>query len=505
MKRMDSRRLSMVAICFATVCSALNAAAQDPPAAEKTAAKVEAKKEDDGKKALGQRAPGDVKANEEISFRQEKVAAEMSELESRMFRLADTLKSLEPENSSRLLIGLKYAREELILHQMKEIKDVLDKVSYAAATGSEKEVLAKLRRLEQLLVSGDFDLQLQLQRLRALREIMRRLDGAIKEEDRELKQTKEAEAKKDVPQEKFEGMKNEQAENRKTTEDITDQARELGDVAAVSVGELVRAGGSMSGAEGRLGAGEAGPAGQLQMEALASLKLAKERLSEVEQRLLDEVRASVKKRIMEGLAEMLEKQIIVRQSTERLGPRLKDGSRQVLASVVGLAAAEEQIMKVGEELIALAEETEFGIALPAALQSVLYQMDEVKAKLAAGDASSDVVEAEKQIEEDLKALQEAMKQLPSQGQPRKGSPPPGDPEDQERELNRIIAELKMIRMLQMRVNGETKRTDGQRGERPSAITNEMRRKIQALHDRQLDIHDVTEKLNETRGNEVSGQ
>jgi hypothetical protein len=241
------------------------------------------------------------------------------------------------------------------------------------------------------------------------------------------------------------------------------------------------------------------------MEALASLKLAKERLSEVEQRLLDEVRASVKKRIMEGLAEMLEKQIIVRQSTERLGPRVKDGSRQVLASVVGLAAAEEQIMKIGEELIALAEETEFGIALPAALQSVLYQMDEVKTKLAAGDASSEVVEAEKQIEEDLKALQEAMKQLPSQGQPRNGSPPPGDPEDQERELNRIIAELKMIRMLQVRVNGETKRTDGQRGERPSAITPEMRRKIQALHDRQLDIHDVTEKLNETRGNEVSGQ
>ena len=57
---------------------------------------------------------------EVLSFRQEKVAAEMTELEERMFRLSEALKALEPENSSRLMLGLKFAREELILHQMKE-------------------------------------------------------------------------------------------------------------------------------------------------------------------------------------------------------------------------------------------------------------------------------------------------------------------------------------------------------------------------------------------------
>ena len=54
-------------------------------------------------------------------------------------------------------------------------------------------------------------------------------------------------------------------------------------------------------------------------------------------------------------------------------------------------------------------------------------------------------------------LLEAMKQLPSQGDAGKGQR--GGQSDRERQLNRLIAELKMVRMLQVRVNRDTKDVD----------------------------------------------
>src|SRR5689334_930386 len=134
----------------------------------------------------------DVSLGEQLAFQQEKVAAEMTELEERMFRLSEAIKALEPENSSRLMLGLKYAREELILQHMKQVKEVLEKLALTEAESEQKELLAKLQRLQDLLLSTDLDFQLKLEQLRQLREIIRRLDTAIKEEDRELTQSKEA-------------------------------------------------------------------------------------------------------------------------------------------------------------------------------------------------------------------------------------------------------------------------------------------------------------------------
>ena len=85
--------------------------------------------------------------------------------------------------------GVKYARTELIQHEMHEIEQILTKSDYKLASGQEKELLAKLARLEQMLLSTDLDLQMQLQKLRAIRDILHRLDSAIKEEDSEQKQS----------------------------------------------------------------------------------------------------------------------------------------------------------------------------------------------------------------------------------------------------------------------------------------------------------------------------
>ena len=68
-------------------------------------------------------------------------------------------------------------REELIQLQMKEIQTALTAQNFRDAIGEQKQLLAKLQRLEQLLLSPDLDFQLQLERLRLMRDLLKRLDA----------------------------------------------------------------------------------------------------------------------------------------------------------------------------------------------------------------------------------------------------------------------------------------------------------------------------------------
>ena len=56
-------------------------------------------------------------------------------------------------------------------------------------------MLAKLERLQQLLLSNDLDFEMRLERLRQIRETLKKLDSVIKEESREEKLSKKAAAK----------------------------------------------------------------------------------------------------------------------------------------------------------------------------------------------------------------------------------------------------------------------------------------------------------------------
>jgi hypothetical protein len=70
--------------------------------------------------------------------------------------------------------------------------------------------------------------------------------------------------------------------------------------------------------------------------------------------------------------------------------------------------------------------------------------------------------------------------------PSPGTPLPSDPRARERELNRPIAELKMIRLLQTRLDDDTIEVDGSRPKK-SDLTPELRREIESLKGSQEEI------------------
>ena len=596
------------------------ATVEKPTTAQADSAVKDAKKQPAA--GLGQRGEREITLGEQLSFREEQVHEEMSELEERMFRLSEDLKRLEPENSSRLMLGLKYAREELIRHQMKETQEALARLALKGAVEEQKQLLAKLERLQQLLLSTDLDFEMRLERLRQIRETLRKLDGVIKEESRqerlskkaaakekelaeltkrkaaleelvkqqtehveknaplakaaepnadqqaaikELSQAqettragtktladdlqdgaksenlvkavenmqaaveslakpaaaeaqppmeralddlkkelaevsaKEAEAKATLSKQNFAAMRKEQEANRGATNDVTEMTRQLGANGTAALAELMRASGSMSGAESAFGGSQAGAGNGEQGKALASLRYAEELLAEEAERLARQLRREVKKRVTEGLTTMLEMQVAVRERTVNLGPSVKEGSRQAMAAVAVLAKREEKITDTAQELINIVEETEFGIALPAALAAVRDATESVQLSLAEGDASSEVVTAEKQIEADLKAMIEVVSEM-SDANSKNGRRGGNSAEDQRKEQNRIISELKMIRLLQTRVEQRTTEVDGKRA--TASLSPALRKRIEELEGRQEDIRDATEQLAAERGDEV---
>ncbi len=597
-----------------------------PTIADEAGAAPEVEKPADAKDSagLGQRSEREVGPGDELSFRQKQVAEEMHELERRMFRLSETLKNLEPENSSRLMLGLKYAREELILHRMGELQELLGKLALKGAADEQQQVLAKLERLEQLLLASDLDFEMKLERLRQIRETMRKLNAVVREEVREEKLSKNAAEKekeldalasrrkaldaliqqqtehidKNAPladktsldeagqqaagelakaqeatrketqsmadasksqgdvknltsaagnmqsaaaalekpapadarqpmhdaladlkreldalakkeeaakaaltKEQFAVLSEDQQANRRATDDVAEMTRRLGNSGTPTLAELMRAGGFMGNAENAFGKSQAGSGNAEQGRALEALKYAEQLLSEEAERLARQLRREVKKRVADGLTLMLDEQVAVRKRTQSLQTGVAKGERAALESLAIVAKREARITDVAQELINIVEETEFGIALPAALAAVRDATEDVQLALEAGSAADSVVKAEQQIEADITEMLEIVSEMSDANSRNARRANAGQsPQEIRKEQNRIISELRMLRLLQDRVHKSTRESDSLRADAP--LTAALRKRIQHLEGRQADIRDATELLAEERGEEV---
>ena len=599
------------------------ALAQDKPAAK--AAGVfdeEEKKPADTKTATPAKAADPSKPigapleRDSIGFTQENAAAQMTELEERMFRLSEALRSLEPENASRLGLALKFSREELILSQMKEAHELLKEAQLGKAETEVRELIAKLNHLRDLLLAENLDFQMKLARLRQMREALAQLDRIIKEEKRELAWSRMADeqqvelarmkarrpdleglvqAQKDVIRDsklagqeqgeagrkaareansdretnirasaaslaadplfaaldpphlkqadphlgdavthlgttdidsavlaeekalaafrkeldrlgeraskaeqavatpEFRKFEQDQTRNRKATNTLAAVSARLGDAGIALQKDLIRASAPMESAEGDLAKAAAKPAAEDQAAALKLLIKSREGLARSLEGLLTELRSELQTRIVAELTEMHESQVAIREVTEAQAPRVAQKSRAAFILVAGQSEKEAELVDKTDRLTALTEETEFGIALPTALRVISRQMKVVQGSLKKGDASPPTVTLETRIEQDLLGLLEAMRRLPPTTPPPPGTPLPSDPRARERELNRLVAELKMIRLLQVRLDDDTVQVDKSRPGTP-VLPLALRREIETLKSGQDEIRDSLKKI-----------
>jgi hypothetical protein len=580
---------------------------------------------DDEKKAAATKdaTPSD---RDTIGFSQENVAAQMNELEERMFRLSEALLGLEPENASRLRLALKFSREEQILEQMRETHKLLKDAQLSKAETEVKELIAKLEHLRNLLLAEDLDFQLKLARLRQMRETLSQLERIVKEERRELgwsrfameqrkrlerfttrrpdlealvrdqqaliadtKSTSKngaesaknaraairgrevklrnaanalatdplfadlqpphlrradadladavtflegadvnaavaaedkalvllreeftrldeqvAQTERTIAGAEFRRRQEDQAKNRGATERLDQASARLGDVGVALRKDLIRASASMQSAERNLGKTAAAPAADDQSAALDVLTKSRDDFAQSVERLLVVLRTELQHRLMADLAEMHELQLSIREMTQAQAPRVLQKSRTALVTVAGLSRKEAELGERTEHLLALVEETEFGIALPTTLRILSREMRSIEGWLKAGDVAPRTVALETRVEEDLLGLIQAIRRLPPGTPPAPGTLLSSDARERERELNRLIAELTMVRMLQSRLNDDTVGVDKTRPA-PPTLPPAVRREVETLEATQEEIRDSLAKIAERLPNPEGNQ
>jgi hypothetical protein len=279
------------------------------------------------------------------------------------------------------------------------------------------------------------------------------------------------------------------------------QAQQPKDNVANGKKQVEEAGYKMKQAEDKIAAKKNTEASKNQGDAITKLEEAKKKLED----LLRQIREEELERLLAALQarceKMLAMQLQVLSGTEgifRVVETLADKkpSRQNQQDSLRLSDNEKDIVTEATKAIEMLEAEGSAVAFPEVFQQVRQDMMHVQRRLEITDVGVVTQAIEKDIVDTLKEMIEALKkaraELDNKKSPPSGPPPP--PQDQK--LLELIAELKMIRSMQIRVNNRTETYGKMYVPREGEQTSDpmIRRELSNLSERQERIFEVTNRL-----------
>jgi hypothetical protein len=241
-------------------------------------------------------------------------------------------------------------------------------------------------------------------------------------------------------------------------------------------------------------------AAQSQREALKQLEQAKAELERVLRQLREEEMERTLTMLAARFRKMLEAQTRIYEGTKRLD-RIPEADRDHDEEIESarLSREESLIVREADRALVLLREEGSSMAFPETVGLMREDMQQVTERLAdvnVGDLTQeleqDIIEA---LEETIAALDKAIKDLEKKKTPPGQSPPAGQPGDPP--LVDKLAELKMIRALQMRINRRTVRY-GKIIEGEQAETPELLEALSKLSLRQQRVYQATSDLSQGR-------
>jgi hypothetical protein len=174
-------------------------------------------------------------------------------------------------------------------------------------------------------------------------------------------------------------------------------------------------------------------------------------------------------------------------------------NRQMDIRAGQLAFDEKKLVVEADRAYTLLVEEGSSIAFPETVDQMREDMAQVADRLAASDVGRITQGVEEEIiqtlDELIEALQKAQQDLESETEDGP-MPPPGEPQDMP--LVDALAELKMIRSAQLRVNTRTKRyaqfLDDEQDAVGQAVDEDLRKAISRLSEREQRIHAITRDI-----------
>lgn len=232
-----------------------------------------------------------------------------------------------------------------------------------------------------------------------------------------------------------------------------------------------------------------------QAEAIKELEQAKADLEEILRQLREEEMSRTLAALEARFRKMLALQIDVHEGTQRID-KVPEAERDRDDEIEAgrLSRKEAQIVAEADKALVVLREEGSAVAFPEAVEEMRVDMHEVTERLAQAKVGemtqgleTDIIAA---LEEMIAALQKAQKDMENKAKP--GEPPPSGESD-EQPLVDTLAELRMIRALQMRVNVRTERyaklTQTEQADRPDLLAG-----LKQLAEREQRIHKVTRDI-----------
>jgi hypothetical protein len=251
-------------------------------------------------------------------------------------------------------------------------------------------------------------------------------------------------------------------------------------------------------AEGKLKEAQRTGAVEKQEEALRELEQAKAELEQILRQLREEEIERVLAMLEARFTKMLQMQRAVLEGTVRLDKVPQpERSRSHEIEAGRLSSKEAEIDLEADKAMSLLREDGTAVAFPEALGQLRQDIQQVVQRLAEAkvDKITQGIEEEiiSSLEEMIQALQKAQKDLEKKRRQQRQQAPPGSGEPQDPPLVDVLAELKMIRALQVRVNSRTERysklVEGEQA-RNADLIEALRR----LAERQERVYKITRDL-----------
>lgn len=233
-----------------------------------------------------------------------------------------------------------------------------------------------------------------------------------------------------------------------------------------------------------------------QDEAIAELMKAKEKLEEILRQLREEERTLLLAALEARFRDMLARQQTVYNGTLGVAqvPESQRNERHRNRSVE-LGRSEDEIALLADKALTLLKEEGSSVAFPEAIEQLRDDMRSVARRLERTDVAEITQGMERDIMETLEeliaSLQKELEKLKDKKQQQKQQQQ--QQQKQEQGLVDALAELKMLRSLQFRVNRRTKQL-GRLVDGEQAVEQEVLQELQKLSLRQARIQEATHSL-----------
>jgi hypothetical protein len=409
--------------------------------------------------------PPPVRSSDALPQRQQQLAERYVQLEHVLQRLAEASAASYPKNADLLKKTLNGSKDKLLASRLSKIAEALERSRFTDAVSEQETAEKDLLELLQILESADRQQRRDNEKER-LKQLLRELD-TITQQERLLKDKTQQipkDAAEKLPAENLhnETLRKEQEQIRLKTQTLKDrlQADAANETAADKeaqtpspIGEAAK---KMQQAEEKLQKPDKNGAVEAQEDAVAELQKAKAELEERLRQMREEELIADLEKLEVRFKRMLQVEQGIRLQTEKIAAQ--SSSRQTKIEADRLASDQQTNMSEAETALIMLREHGTARAAAETLEQARFDMTEVQHRLKETQLDYLTIQMENSVIESLKELIDAVQSAREETAKRQDAQnAAGETASaaEDEPLIQLLAELRMIRTMQRRVNDRT--------------------------------------------------